>query len=49
MYLKSAAGQRMRAQLRVMGIGDRLNDGQAKTKAIVAANAVGTQPLEWFE
>jgi hypothetical protein len=39
----------MRAQLRVVGTGDRLNNGQAKAKAIVAANAIGTKPLEWFE
>jgi hypothetical protein len=31
----------MRAQPRVVGIGDGLNDGQAEAKAIVAANAVG--------
>ena len=39
----------MRAQLRVVGAGDRLNNGQAKAKAIVAANAIGTKAPEWFE
>jgi hypothetical protein len=40
LYLKPAAGQGMRAQLRVVGIGDRLNNGQAKAKAIMAADTI---------
>ena len=42
LYLESAAGQGMRAQLPVVGTSDSLSNGQAKAHAIVAANAIGT-------
>ena len=42
LYLESAAGQGMRAQVRVVGASDSLSNGQAKADAIVAANAIGT-------